>query len=245
MPIRHQKLIDNEVYHIVDRGVADSLIFKDVSDYYRGIFSIYEFNNNDSVEIRKKRKARLQLKKEQIKKFIKSSGGPSSAIDTRDLLVEILAFCFMPNHIHLLVRQIQKGGITKFMSKFGTGYAGYFNKKYSRKGYLFQGRFQSVHIKTDDQLKIVFVYIHTNPISLIESNWKEKGIESPEKVINFLENYKWSSYPDYIGKKNFPSITKKEFILETLDREEGCRKFLENWVKYKGEIKESAPLVLD
>lgn len=93
------------------------------------------------------------------------------------------------------------------MMKFGAGYGGYFNRKYHRKGHVFQQRFSAVHIEGEEQLKTVFVYIHTNPISLIEPNWKEKGIEEPEKVIEFLENYKWSSYQDYIGKKNFPSVT--------------------------------------
>ena len=151
----------------------------------------------------------------------------------------------MPNHIHLLVKQIQDEGITKFMRKFGTGYANYFNQKYNRKGYLFQGRFQTVYIKTDDQLKTVFAYIHTNPISLMEPKWKEVGVKNPEKVIKFLENYKWSSYLDYIGKKNFPSMTERDFVLKVMDKEEGCRDFVENWIKYKGEVREFSNLVLE
>jgi len=150
--------------------------------------------------------------------------------------VEILAFCFMPNHIHLLLKQLKDNSITQFMRKFGTGYATFFNKKYSRRGHLFQGRFGAVHINTDEQLKTVFVYIHTNAISLIVPKWKEEKINNPQKVIKFLKNYKWSSYSDYIGKKNFPSLTSREFLLKVMESEKGCREFVENWVKYKGEI---------
>ncbi len=204
------------------------MIFKDENDYYRGIFSLYEFNTTIPIEIRKQRERRQK---------IKASGGQTSA-DARDLLVGIWAFYFMPNHIHLLVKQVKDNGITRFMQKIGTGYAAYFNKKYNRKGHLFQGRFGAVHIKTDEQLKIVFAYIHTNGISLIEPGWKEKGIENPEKVIKFLENYKWSSYPDYIGGKNFPSLTKRDFLLDMMGGIESCRDFMDNWLKYKGKVKD-------
>lgn len=241
MPYRKQKLISGEIYHVVLRGIDDNLIFKDINDYYRGIFSIYEFNTVKPITIRARREARIK-----IKKMLKETNrGPSSVVDERDKLVEILAFCFMPNHIHLLVKQIKDKGITKFMRKFGTGYGGYFNRKYNRKGYVFQNRFLAVPIKNDNQLKIVFVYIHTNPIALIEPKWKERGIKDPERAIKFLEDYKWSSYQDYIGKKNFPSVTDRNFILKIMGGEEGCREFVESWIRYKGEIKEFPKLALE
>jgi len=234
MPTKHPHLVNNEIYHIVIRGVADSLLFKDESDYYRGIFSIYEFNNTKPVEIRERRKQR---------KIEKASGGMSS--DNRDLLVEILAFCFMPNHIHLLLKQLKDDGISRFMQKVGTGYVSYFNKKYRRMGHLFQARFGAIHIKTEEQFKNVFVYIHTNPISLVAPEWKEKGIGNSKKVIEFLGNYRWSSYLDYIGKKNFPSIIDKELLNKILGSEKGCQKFVENWILYKAEIKRLGSVILE
>ena len=247
MPIRQQELINNEVYHIVLRGVSDSLIFKDINDYYRGIFSLYEFNNINPVNIGKRRREIQTIKKISRSQAGRGRTSPISVNipDKRDLLVEIFTFCFMPNHIHLLIKQIKDEGITKFMRKFGTGYANYFNKKYNRKGYLFQGRFQVVYVKTDDQLKIVFVYIHSNPISLMEPKWKELGIKNPEKVIKHLENYKWCSYPEYIGKKNFPSVTERECVLKVKGGEQGCKNFIENWVRHKGKIKEFSNFVLE
>ena len=110
------------------------------------------------------------------------------------------------------------------MKKVGTGYATYFNKKYIRKGHLFQNRFQSIIIKDDNQLKIVFAYIHTNPVSLIELNWKENGVQDLSEVIKFLGNYKWSSYLDYIGKENFPSVSLRNSLLEALGGVKGCEK---------------------
>ena len=151
----------------------------------------------------------------------------------------------MPNHIHLLLKQIKDKGITQFMRKCGAGYAAYFNKKYNRKGHLFQGRFRAVYIKTNEQLQTVFVYIHTNPISLIRPGWKEIGIENPDEVVNFLENYKWSSYSDYLGEKNFPSVTNRDFLSEVMGKEAGCRDFVENWIKYKKEIRDLGAIFLE
>ncbi|MEK9135085.1 MAG: transposase [Patescibacteria group bacterium] len=230
MPYRKQQFADNEIYHIILRGIDNNLIFKDIDDYYRGIFSIYEFNNKKSVAILKRR----QEIKSNKKKFLKIGQGPSSSsFDIRDKLVEVLTFCFMPNHIHLLVRQIEGGGMTKFLSKVGTGFAGYFNRKYNRKGYVFQNRFKAVHIKDDEQLKTVFAYIHANPVSLVEPKWKESGVKNLRKVIKFLENYKWSSYLDYIGQKNFPSVTDRKFISEIMNGEKGCKEFVGGWIEHK------------
>lgn len=225
MPVGRPELVNNETYHVIIRGVGDALIFKDINDYYRGIFSIYEFNNTKLITIRERRKER---KKE------KASRGATPVI--REPLVEILAFCFMPNHIHLLLEQIKDKGISEFVRKVGTGYAGYFKKKYGWKGHLLQ-RFKAIHTADEEQLKTVFTYIHTNPISLIEPNWKEKGIGNSEEVIGFLENYKWSSYNDYIGKPNFPSITERKSLLEIMGDKQGCKDFVDNWVKYKEEAR--------
>ncbi len=222
--MKRSQLVNGEIYHIVLRGSSDSLIFKNKDDYYRGIFSLFEFNDEHAVLIRNRRRNRLRAKKLGDKDF--------SAV--RKTMVEILAFCFMPNHIHLLIRQIKNNGISNFMKKFGTGYALYFNKKYKRQGHLFQSKFKDIRIKSDEQLGAVFNYIHTNPVSLIDPDWKEKGTRNPRKAINFLSSgYKWSSYPDYIGKKNFPSVTERDFLSETMNGLMGCKESVEGWIKYK------------
>jgi len=243
MPRKTRQFVNGEIYHIVLRRMGNELLFIDIDDYYRGIFSIYEFNTTKQITIRERRAARIRFKKtiaqidggQTLEKIVE----PALRVFDRDLLVEVLTLCLMPNHIHLLVKQLKEGGISKFVQKLGSGYAGYFKNKYGIKikGHFFQDRFEAVHIKTDEQLKAVFVYIHINPISLIEPKWKEYGIGDPDKVIKFVENYKWSSYPDYIGKKNFSSVTERKFVLEVMRGERGCRKWVESRIKHKAEIK--------
>jgi len=232
---------NGEIYHVVLKAIDDNLLFKDTNDYYRGIFSIYEFNTIQPITIQERRKARLC-----IKKLASDSSSNTPPIDKRDKFVEIFAFCLMPNHLHLLLKQLKDEGISRFMQKIGGGYAGYFNRKYKRRGHLFQDRFTAVHIENDNQLRNVFVYVHTNPIASIEPNWKENGIKNPARAIEFIENYKWSSYQDYLGKKNFPSVTERDFLREVMGGPDKARADVNDWIQYKGEIsEESAYLVLE
>ncbi len=226
MPKRKVEFINNEIYHVIMRGVDGRQIFMDDEDRWRGIFGLYEFNNANPVTIREQRKKRKQLKEslKQLSRDRDSGKFPrvpvsvgngeilNSEIDPRKRLVDIFAFVFMPNHIHLLLRQISQNGLTFFARKFGVGYAMYFNSRYDRKGSLFQGRFEAKIIEDDEYLKTMFLYIHTNPVSIVEPGWKDTGVKNLKETIKFLEEYRWSSYLDYLSKENFPSVSCREFL---------------------------------
>ncbi len=132
------------------------------------------------------------------------------ALDRGKNLVLIGAWCLMPNHFHLLIKENGEGGISKFMQKLATAYSMYFNTKYSRTGGLFEGRFKSSHIDNDRYLKYIFSYINLNPVKLIDSDWKEKGIKNKKQSFDFLCGYKFSSFLDYLG-----TIRKESIILDS------------------------------
>lgn len=135
MPHQTRQFENGEIYHITTRRVGDELFFIDEKDYFRGIFSIYEFNNSNSVSIRDRREERIRFKKSQARAglFLPElprglpsgqfpEGSPRGIIvepDKRKRFVDILAFCLMPNHIHLLLKQLIDKGISNFMQKFG------------------------------------------------------------------------------------------------------------------------------
>jgi len=223
MPIKRPPLINGEIYHIVIRAIEGSKLFIDDRDYFRMICNLFEFNDDNPVSW-------------QYRQHYENSSRSVQERKKRIMLVEILAFCLMPNHFHLVLRQLQEKGISSFMRKIGAGFGIYYNKKYQRSGHIFQGRYRAVHIKNDKQLITLFVYVHTNPAAIVVPNWKEKGINNPEKVIDFLEKYRWSSYLDYLQNKNFPSLTNREFLTEIMGGIEGCRKFVEDWIRFKKEL---------
>jgi len=230
MPYRKQHFENEQTYHVILRAIDNNLLFKDENDYYRGIFSIYEFNNANPVTIQKRREERARFKKSRERVS-------TTEVDKRERLVDVLAFCLMPNHLHLLLKQIKDYGITKFMMKVGAGFGGYFNRKYHRKGHVFQNRFVDVWIDGLDHFKTIFVYIHTNPVALIEPKWKELGVLDSERAIEFIESYKWSSYQDYLGKYNFPSVTQRDFLDDLIGA--GSYSMLVNaWINEKKKLRQ-------
>lgn len=119
-------------------------------------------------------------------------------VEKGNQITAIGAYCLMPNHFHLLMKETQEGGITKFMSKLLTAYSSYFNKKYERTGALFGSEFKSEYLGTDEYLKYIFSYIHLNPLKILDPNWRKMAINKG-KLEEFLSNYSSSSYLDYLG----------------------------------------------
>ncbi|MCK4354861.1 transposase [Candidatus Parcubacteria bacterium] len=232
MPVVRPPLVNGEIYHIVIHAVDPLKLFRDEKNYLRMVHDLFEFNNENpaSWHYRQYYENRSRSIDKGFKKI--------KVKEKRKLLVEILGFCLMPNHVHLLVRQVKDGGISKFMRKIGAGYGIYYNQKYQRKGHIFQGKYRIVHIRNEEQLKTVFVYIHTNPVALVFSKWKEQGIRIKDlnKVIKFLEDYRWSSYSDYLQIKNFPSLTSREFLFKIMGGVKGCREFVNDWLQCKKEL---------
>ena len=148
----------------------------------------------------------------------------------------------MPNHYHLILKQVVEGGISLFMKKLGNSYTGYFNGKHERKGMgaLFQGRFKIVHVDANDQFLHLVEYVFSNPVEIFDQDWKIKGVGNPKRAIEFLNEYKWSSYLDSIGIKNFPSVTQRDSLWKVFagsaDIEEAqsrVKKYTESWIKSK------------
>lgn len=212
-------------YHVYNRGTDKRKIFLDQKDYFRFIHDLFEFNNVDVV-------SNVNFRFTQAQKT-ENYGGPTSIV-TRDLimkeprkrLVDIVSFCLMPNHFHFIFQQLIDGGITKFMQKLCTGYSMYFNQKYKRSGTLFQGRFKAILVDKDEYFLPLSGYIHANPIELIEPGWKENGIKNSTKVQNFLQKYRWSSYLDCIGIKNFPSVLNSAFLMDYFENKKDYQKYL-------------------
>ena len=207
-----------ELFHVLNRGVDKRKIYLDDKDYFRFIHDLFEFNDKNSANStwwhfhQSHDVGRREIKKK------------------RELLVDIHAFCLMPNHYHLLLSPKIENGIPLFMKKINGGFAKYFNLKNERTGTLFEGRYKSVAVVNDAHLTRLPYYIHLNPLDLHSPEWREGKIANPDKAINFLENYRWSSYLDYIGKKNFPSVINKSFLSGVIGNVDNYKKETLEWV---------------
>jgi len=232
--MKKPQFVENKIYHIYNRGVEKRKIFLDKQDYLRFIYGLFMFNDEEAVinALYHFNPKSMQIEPQRIEKGRKP----------RKLLVEILIFTLMPNHFHLLIKQKADNGIVRFMQKLGTGYTNYFNKKYKRVGSLFQGRFKAVLVEKDTHFIHLPFYIHTNQLDLFHYRSSTSIMEE----MKFLENYRWSSFPDYIGEKNFPSVTSREFLLEFFGGEKEYKKATNEWLEEKEEnIKEIKEVALD
>jgi putative transposase len=170
MPARNsiKTYVENGIYHVYNRGVEKRQIFLDTQDYQ--VF--------------------LRILKDSLSP---SQNAPSTPLQGQTLQgnrkprnffgqIEILAYCLMPNHFHLIIKQTKPKSIVEWMQSVTTRYSMYFNKKHKRIGSLFQGRYKGIMILDDPYLLHLSRYIHRNPI----------------EITNNLKSY-YSSYGEYIG----------------------------------------------
>lgn len=221
---KHPFIIDH-IYHIYNRGVEKRKVFLDNPDYFRFVHNLLELNTSrPAVPINL---AARQTNLKQLTWEIQPPGRPLRV----NPLVEILAFCLMPNHYHLLVRQVIKNGIIGFMQKLGTGYTMYFNQKYRRVGPLFQGRFKSILVERNEHLIYLPYYVHANPLELRNPEWKNGKLKNLVAAIEFLRNYHWSSHRDYLEIINFPAVTSRKFLGRLFGGASQYQKDFNIWLK--------------
>jgi putative transposase len=172
-----------EFYHIYNRGNDKRNIFLDNADRCRFIKLLFLCNSKNPI-------------------VFKTIPTPRAFLFQRgSQLVDIGAYCLMPNHFHLLVKEKSENGISNFMKKLLTAYSMYFNLKNKRTGKLFEGAFKAKHIYEDVHLEYLYAYIHLNPIKLLEPKWQEVGIKNKGRAANYLKQFNFSSYPDFIGEQ--------------------------------------------
>ena len=172
---------EGEYYHAYNRGVAKMDIFRDDEDY---VVLLSLFKRYLSPEIAKDAKR--------------------CAFPNYRESVDLVAYCLMPNHYHLLLYLKERQGIEKLMRSVMTSYSGYFNKKYSRVGGLFQNHFLAARIPSDSYLWQVSRYIHLNPIDIGEDP----------------AAYKFSSLQYYRGGTSAQWLSETRLVGTSLEREQ-------------------------
>lgn len=201
MPSRIFPFVDGQFYHIYNRGTEKRPIFVNRRDQNRFLQSMLYY----------------QLKGPKPR-FSKSFKNPFfNKQDLNKKIIDIICYCLMPNHFHFLLKQLEEGGITEFLSKLSNSYTKYFNTKHRRVGPLLQGEFKAVLIESDEQLLHVSRYIHLNPLV--------------SYIVKNLDLYEWSSYEEYTSSKN-NGICAKEEILGFFKSSESYKQFVLDQADY-------------
>lgn len=167
-----------EWYHCYNRGIEKRVAFVDARDYQRFLELLYLANDESP------------LRHDQIgdRTFEEALTVPRG-----ERLVAIGAFCLLPSHFHVVLKEVSNGGITAFMRKVGTAYSLYFNSRYGREGNLFLKPFRSRHVAPDQPLQHVVSYVHSNPATLFEPEWKKSHVVDPQFLGERIKEYSYSS----------------------------------------------------
>ena len=221
--MRKSVLTVGEVYHIFTRSIADYIVFNNDSefDHMRQLIKYFKVENgikfSDFLELR----------------IVRQEGFNNACnilFKDNEELVQIIAYCFMPTHIHLVLKQLKDNGISKYIKDILISYTRYFNTQHGRKGPLWESRFKSVLVNNDEQLLHLTRYIHLNPVTA--------------EFVN--KPYEWcnSSYKEYIGDvADNSKVCQFSDILEI--KPFMYSKFVNNQIAYQRELAKIKKLLLE
>jgi len=220
--MRKDLLAVGEVYHIFVKSIADYTVFNNEDEFSRmlKLITYYRFKNylrfSDFLELKIVQKEGLNNAFNIVSK-------------DKEKLVQVVAYCLMPTHIHLVLKQLNESGVSNFMRKVLDGYTRYFNTIHKRKGPLWESKFKNVLVDNDEQLIHLTRYIHLNPVTAFI-------VDKPEDWIR-------SSYKEYLKNSSKHPLCQFRDILEV--KPSSYRKFVKDQISYQRELGKIKKLLLD
>jgi len=175
MPLRKVPLITGETYHILSKSIAGYEIFRDERERER-MRALFKYYQTEEAAFKFSVFFRTKDKQEFYQKHLVS----------KEKLIEIICYCIMPTHIHLVLQQLKENGIAKYMNNILNSYSHYFNIKTERRGPLWESRFNNILVETNEQLAHLTRYIHLNPATAY--------------LVDTPQDWQFSSYREFLGK---------------------------------------------
>ena len=200
------------------KSIAQFVIFNNDSESFRMLETmLYYQRENPGTKFSKF----IQLEE-------KTQFNRKNLLSKKEKLVEIIAYCIMPTHIHLILKQQQQNGISKFMNNILNSYTRYFNIKHKRKGPLWEARFKNILVETDEYLLHLTRYIHLNPVT--------------SHLVSKPEGWARSSYNEYLSKSD-GNICEYKDILDI--KPASYKKFVNDRASYQRELAKIKHLLLE
>lgn len=221
---RKVQLVVGEIYHIYNTSIAGFNIFNSNREYSR-IKNMIKYYQVENMPLRFSDFIGLEnVKKDGFNNhFISASKG-------KDKLVQIIAYCTMPTHLHLILKQLIKDGISTSIGNILNSYSRYFNTKHRRKGPLWEGKFKNVLVKTDEQLLHLTRYIHLNPVT--------------EHLVDKPEDWPDSSYREYLLRvKDNERICEYDDLLDI--KPTSYKKFVDDRISYQRDLAKIKRILLE
>lgn len=221
--MRKDPLVTGETYHIFCRSIANFNIFNNDTDFLRmqQLIKYYSVDND------------LKFSKFNELQFVREEGFNNAfkfISKDKEKLVQIIAYCIMPTHIHLILKQLTDNGISKYMKDLLISYTRTFNLRHKRMGPLWESRFRSVLLKSDEQLFHLTRYLHLNPVTA--------------GLVNRPEDWVYSSYREYLGEVNGSAVICQ--FGDILDvKPTSYRMFVNDRISYQRELAKIKNTIID
>lgn len=219
--IRKEKFCPGEYYHIYSRTILNVPEFKDYKNAQKLCRAFLLANSTSSGEafdyLRTNRNSSLEKALEIVKQG--------------DKLVDVVCYSIMPDHYHLLLKELKDNGIIDFIRKCNTSIAKYINIKNERSGVLFESRFKSKHVSSNDYLLHLSLYIHLNPLDFLDGkDWRFNKLKDWHSKKNKLLNYQWSSLKSFLDDNSEDKIISgTEIVLDQFKNKKEYELFLREW----------------
>lgn len=212
---RKDPLVTGEVYHVMNKSIAGYEIFISEKDYERMLHLLRFFS---LAEQPAKFSYFLQHDPQVLTGDIE---GRLAALSQYGQQVQLIAYCVMPTHFHIVLKQLVDNGVSEFLRKSLNAYARYFNLKYRRKGTLWMSRFKNVRAENDEQLLHLTRYVHLNPVAA--------------GLVEKAQAWPYSSYREYIDRENIRwPMTKFESLIDV--RPDEYQQFVQDHALYQREL---------
>ncbi|HBU69442.1 MAG TPA: hypothetical protein DEE98_03555 [Elusimicrobia bacterium] len=218
--MKREALVNESVYHVFSRSIAGYRVLNNEDEYQR-LKDVIRYYKKEKPEVR-------------FARYLKLSQEDKLSIDNkhqgREHIVEIISYCFMPTHLHLILRQKKENGISKYVGNILNSYTKYFNTKHGRKGPLWEDRFKSIRVENDEYLLHLTRYIHLNPTTAAL-------VERPEEWLA-------SSYKEFLGSTDISDpICRFDDLIEIKPKE--YKVFVEDRIGYQQELHKIKTLLLE
>ncbi len=216
--MRKIQFANNEYYHVFNKCIGESKLFRERNDYLKFLRDLRDLNNESLYGVRQK-----IIESQGFERF-------GSFLEDKEKMVDIISYSLSPNHYHLILRQLKDSGISQFMHKTGIGCTGYLNKKYKRSGSIFQGPYKIIHINSNEYLLWLSGYVNGN----IEIH-----------KTSDAETYEWSSYQYFLGLKNSEIMGDINMILSQFSSRDSFKDFTKRVIRESQERKDLKKYLLE
>ncbi len=217
-PVRKEKPVNGSVYHVYNRSIAKFVIFNSAKEFERMVSLLNLLRFDDFTYSYSKYQELTSNSKSKIIRELNEKDNK---------LVNIISYCIMPTHLHLVLQQNKDKGVEKFVGKVLNAYTKYFNIKHQRSGPLWQSRFKSVAVEDDEQLLHLTRYTHLNPTSA--------------NLVDNPEDWEYSSYREYVNFEEY--ICDYKDLLTILPKQ--YKKFVEHRKDYQKNLATIKNIIID